>query len=306
MKVSIIIPNYNHSLYLEQRIRSVLKQTYTDYEVIILDDCSTDNSREIIETFRGQLKVRQIVYNEQNSGSTFAQWKKGIELAQGELIWIAESDDWCEPGFLENLVPAFQNRPGCVLAFTQSIIVFDNGHSYLPSQSSLFDTNMEGHQFVETKMLAGNEVVNSSMAIFRKEAYYRISHKYLGFRFCGDWLFWIQVALQGQVYISGKVLNYFRKHGGDVSGKSFKGGLFYREYFQLLSLLVEDRVISPQKEKALLAGKLQQMERDSRIGDEERKQVRFLFKAHLGRTYYKTLFKSNLKKIYQKWKASLS
>src|SRR5688572_1870647 len=105
--VTVIIPNYNHASYLRQRIESVLNQTYKNIELIILDDCSTDNSREIIEKYRGHPKVSHIVYNEKNSGSTFKQWKKGIELAKGEWIWIAESDDWCEHTLLENLVHPF-------------------------------------------------------------------------------------------------------------------------------------------------------------------------------------------------------
>jgi glycosyltransferase involved in cell wall biosynthesis len=91
--VSVIIPNYNHAAYLNERIDSVLNQTFRDFEVILLDDCSTDNSREIIESYRGHEKISQIEYNEVNSGSTFIQWKKGLDLAQGDWIWIAESDD---------------------------------------------------------------------------------------------------------------------------------------------------------------------------------------------------------------------
>lgn len=84
--VSVIIPNYNHALYLKQRIDSVLNQAFQAFELIILDDCSTDNSREIIEQYRDNPKVSQIIYNQENSGSVFKQWIKGIELCQGDYI----------------------------------------------------------------------------------------------------------------------------------------------------------------------------------------------------------------------------
>lgn len=123
VKVSVIIPNYRHALYLKERIDSVLEQTYRDFEVIILDDCSPDDSREIIETYRTREKIAHIVYNERNSGSTFMQWQKGFDLAQGEYIWIAESDDFADPGFLSSCVEQLENEPSCTLAYTESRLV---------------------------------------------------------------------------------------------------------------------------------------------------------------------------------------
>ena len=107
--VSVIIPNYCHSRFLDLRIQTVLNQTYKNLEIIILDDCSPDNgaSRLIIEKYRNNPLVSHIIYNEVNSGNTFLQWKKGIELCKGEIIWIAESDDFCECNMLEELIIAF-------------------------------------------------------------------------------------------------------------------------------------------------------------------------------------------------------
>lgn len=75
--VSVIIPNYNHARYLPERMESILGQTYKNIEVIILDDCSTDNSRNVIEQYKGFPQVSQVVYNKENSGRVFRQWKKG-------------------------------------------------------------------------------------------------------------------------------------------------------------------------------------------------------------------------------------
>src|SRR5260370_20691240 len=93
--VSVIIPNYNHARYLRQRIESVLRQTYQDFEVILLDDCSTDDSRSILSSYAGDSRVR-MEFNEVNSGSTFKQWNKGVRLARVEYVWIAESDDYAD------------------------------------------------------------------------------------------------------------------------------------------------------------------------------------------------------------------
>ena len=80
--VSVIIPNYNHAPYLRQRIDSVLQQDYQDFEVILLDDCSKDDSRQVLENYRDHPKVSHVVYNEQNTGNTFIQWERGINLAE--------------------------------------------------------------------------------------------------------------------------------------------------------------------------------------------------------------------------------
>ena len=72
--VSVIIPNYNHAPFLKERIDSVLNQSFDNFEVIILDDKSTDHSKEVIESYRNHEKVVHIEYNSQNSGSTFKQW----------------------------------------------------------------------------------------------------------------------------------------------------------------------------------------------------------------------------------------
>lgn len=69
--VSVIVPNYTHARFLEERLETILKQTYRNFEVIILDDKSTDNSKDVIERYRTNDKVRTVVYNDKNSGSSF-------------------------------------------------------------------------------------------------------------------------------------------------------------------------------------------------------------------------------------------
>jgi hypothetical protein len=115
--VSVIVPNYNHAEFLAQRFESIFAQSYRNFELIVLDDASGDNSIAVIEAARprGGENFRT-VYNAVNSGNIFAQWRKGIDLAQGELIWICESDDFCEPDFLDRMVAHFRDR-AIMLAF---------------------------------------------------------------------------------------------------------------------------------------------------------------------------------------------
>src|ERR1700740_345808 len=125
-KVSIVVPNYNHAKYLRQRIESVLTQTYRDFEVILLDDCSTDESRTILREYTSDKRVR-LEFNEVNSGSPFKQWKKGLEMASGKYIWIAESDDYANPRLLERLVAVLESDPAVVFAYCRSSVVEEGG-----------------------------------------------------------------------------------------------------------------------------------------------------------------------------------
>ena len=98
-KVSVIVPNYNYAQYISRRIDYILKQTYPVYELIILDDKSSDRSIKIIEKKINEIKEKlpelkvKFVENEKNSGKVISQWKKGFELATGDYVWIAEADD---------------------------------------------------------------------------------------------------------------------------------------------------------------------------------------------------------------------
>ncbi|MCB9283028.1 MAG: glycosyltransferase family 2 protein [Lewinellaceae bacterium] len=226
--VSVIVPNYNHSKFLQKRLDSILNQTYQDFEVIILDDCSQDNSTEIIESYREHPNVITIEYNAINSGSPFKQWAKGISLSKGEYIWIAESDDWCEPSFLDTLVSPMLKDPKIKISYCQSICLDQNNKIKWVSNHEFLEQVIEGEEFVRQFMLKGNSIFNASMAVFRKTALPLKDH-YIHYQFCGDWFFWIEVALKGDVLISGKVLNYFRKHSQDISSKARVKGLYYLE-----------------------------------------------------------------------------
>jgi len=271
-RVSVIIPNYNHAAYLVQRIDSILSQSYQDFELIILDDCSTDDSRNIIETFRGHPRISHIIYNSENSGSTFIQWEMGISLAAGELIWIAESDDWCELNMLEELVHGMEKDGNCVISYCQAYCIYNTNIINWVSQHAYLSEIIEGHDYIKKYMLMNNSIFNASMVLWKKELYKHVSKDFLKYKFCGDWLFWVELARHGSLHVSGKTLNYFRKHENDVSGNATKSGLEIVETIEVLNFMHRERLVTDQEfnkgikrlfkkywsQKAGLGGKLQQ------------------------------------------------
>jgi len=242
--VSVIIPNYNHAPFLRQRIDSVLCQTYRNFEVIILDDCSSDNSREIIESYADHPKVSRVVINDVNSGGPFLQWEKGINLAVGKYVWIAESDDWCEPSLLEELVSGMEKDDQCVLSYCQLCCVDASNQIKWRSQHHSLSEIVDSQDFINDYLAVKVSIYNASMAIFRRDAFKQVSSEFTKFKFCGDWFFWIQIARQGKVHISGKVLNYFRKHDKDVSGNAYKSGLNIVEELKVTNWMYEEQLIS--------------------------------------------------------------
>ena len=225
--VSVIIPNYNHEQYLDERIHSVLKQTFQDFEIIILDDCSTDNSRNVIEKYRKNSHVTHIVYSELNSGSTFKQWEKGIEMAKGDLIWIAESDDSCDEQLLGNLVSKFSDED-LVLAFSRSLHIDEDGKEIgiCPFQAHMnCDFVLDGKMFIKKHLSFRNLVVNASSALIKKSAMNGVCEDYKSFKGCGDWLLWIYLSERGKVAYLSEPHNFFRQHHSNTTLKLVKNGI---------------------------------------------------------------------------------
>lgn len=245
--VSVIIPNYNHAEYLDQRIQSVLNQTYQYFEVIILDDKSTDNSREVIEKYRGNPRISHIEYNEVNSGSTFKQWHKGFELVKGDLIWIAESDDYCESYFLENMIEQYLNHSNDNVSFVFCVSNFvdENGNYLLkyPHINSSY-VKYDSREFIRNFMARGTVVVNASAVLFSKKHAQAINRQYESFKATGDSLFWIEMAEIGNVVCLRDAMNYFRQHNNKVSPRKILDGTTYSERHLIYRYLCNNGYLS--------------------------------------------------------------
>ena len=247
--VSVIIPNYCHSRYLDERLTSVLNQTYPYFEIIILDDCSPDDgaSRAVIEKYRDNPYVSHIVFNEVNSGSPFRQWQKGFSLAKGDYIWIAESDDNCDCRLLEVLTKPLMDNSRCVLSFCRSITIDSEGNKtgiYITQKEKDAAINMDGRSFISKEMKYINFVCNASSAIFRKDVLSEIKQDYIDYKACGDWLFWIHIMEHGDVSYTPLLLNYFRIHDTNTTQKCLANGISDHELFLVKNYLYGQKYIS--------------------------------------------------------------
>ncbi len=272
--VSVVIPNYNYSKYLDGRISSILSQTFTDYELILLDDASTDNSVEILNRYKDNPHVARIVVNEKNSGSPFAQWKKGIDLAKGKWIWIAEADDLADPSFLETCYRYAEALDNVAFCNADSKDIDSDGNPIPHREKKYRFDNAEaiatdGRSFAQHWMVWENPVVNASGVLFRKDFALAITdHSWMQLRYAGDWVFWFEMAKQGTVVKIQRKQNLYR-HRTSQTQTGINSVQSIAENFRVVCKIMNTLPTLSRFEKALIKGKLLR-----RIGHLKKKELR--------------------------------
>ena len=238
-KVSVIIPNYNYEKYIEERIDSIVNQTYPIYELIVLDDCSTDNSVEVIKNKLDSIKgiKTQLVANKTNSGGVFKQWQKGIELASGDYFWIAEADDSAEDLFLETLMKGFDDKD-VVISYCESARIDGENNLIRPDSQDLYnifgtskwdvDYINKGEDEIKEALGILNTILNVSSVVWKKQDIKKILEKASEFKVAGDWYIYYSILKTGSVAFFHDALNYYRKHGSSVS-TDVKDDIEYKE-----------------------------------------------------------------------------
>jgi len=242
MMVSVIVPNYNHAPYLRKRLESIYTQTYSNIEVILLDDCSSDDSRSILNDFRDRYpSITRCHFNDVNSGGVFHQWLKGFEMAKGDLIWIAESDDYCSDNFLKELVAPFSNS-AVRIAFCRTVFIEGSTNQEVwNSESFLADLklNIWNHPFLASAnaltrnaWVVKNIIPNVSGAVFRhpRELDLLNDQTWKSLRLCGDWIFYLAIARGGLVAYNLTPTNYYRQHARNTSVMAQREAVYYREH----------------------------------------------------------------------------
>lgn len=221
-KVSAVIPNYNYAGYLNERIDSILFQTYPAAEIIILDDYSTDNSVQIIEE---RIKNNQtgipmrLVSNKINSGNVFSQWQKSFAEAKGDYVWIAEADDSCSARFLETVMHGFDDEK-VVISYCESLTMDENNvllMGDLREWIDLFHTGKwdddyvnEGIGEVAESMCINNTIANVSSTVIKNDDYFAILEGAKQFHLAGDWYTYMNILKRGKIAYFKQAFNYHR------------------------------------------------------------------------------------------------
>lgn len=260
-KVTAVIPNYNYAKYIGKRIDSIINQTYPIYELIILDDCSKDNSIEVIEKEieilkkkRPNLKIK-FVKNEKNSGNVFKQWKKAFDLFTGDYLWICEADDLCSKYFLNSVMQGF-NDDQVVLSYSESKAIDEYGKVFKDNLRDWIDIYKTGHwnnDYIEDGkhelryfMSINNTIANVSGVVFKRiknfkyEEYLKESQNYT---LAGDWYFYSKILLNGKISYVSNSFNYHRIHSSSVTSTT-DNFVHYKEILKIQNSINNDVKLS--------------------------------------------------------------
>ena len=234
-RISVIVPNYNYARHLPHRIATILAQELPVWEIVFLDDASTDDSLEIALQLLHNCGINyRIVANKKNSGSVFAQWKKGADLARGDIVWIAEADDWASARFTRVAAAAFDD-PEVVISYTQSHMVDEASNVICPHYLDYvadIDRERWRRPFVNEGIAELNDgfsvkntIPNVSGALFRREALAATLAKHMpeirSYRVAGDWCSYVHLAALGKIAFDPRPLNYHRRHTDSVTVSRF-------------------------------------------------------------------------------------
>ena len=201
---SVIVVSYNHAAYLEERIASILTQTYPHFEVIFMDDASTDGSKTVIERYRHHQKVSHLLLNDTNNGYQTHNWQKAMQHAANDWIWIAEGDDMADPQFLEKAAEILATGEPALYYTDAYKLETENANStpqlYSTIKNRFFKTDHWSKNFREeglTEINAFHKFVctvnNVSASIIPRHTAMEVLAQFPQKRFYSDWLFFAQL-----------------------------------------------------------------------------------------------------------------
>ena len=201
--VSIITPTYNREDLLEETIQSVLAQGYPNLEYIVIDDGSSDNTRQILERYQDRLSW----YHHPNMGETRTV-NRGFQLARGEVICVLSSDDPMLAGSIQAAVDALTAHPEALVAYPDWVRIDETG--------TIFD-EVRTSDYSFRDMVLWHDCVPGPSTFFRRSLLEKVQGRDPAFRYTGDFDFWLRAALHGPFLRIPHLYGCFREHRGSTS-----------------------------------------------------------------------------------------
>lgn len=230
-KVSVIMPSYNKAGYITESINSILSQTWEDFELIIIDDCSTDNSVEVIKTAKDP-RIR-FYRNSENIGIA-ANRNKGLELAQGEYIALLDADDLSPDYRLKDEVEYLNQHPEIAVVYGGSQEIGPNGEF-----KELYVSTFHNPDFIRAKLLIRDVIPNGS-CMYRKSFVDNHGIRYEdGYYGMDDYLFWVRCSVKGKITGIPETLLYWRNFEHNTTNQLFNDQRRMEKYNEIHKIALE-------------------------------------------------------------------
>lgn len=209
-KVSIILPTWNGSKYIERAIDSVLGQTFFDYELVIINDGSTDNTEEIIKRYVS--KDKRIIYLYQEHHNPGYTKRMGINYSKGELIAFLDDDDiWIDKNKLKEQVKFLDENPSYVLVGSNGVIIDENNKKVIDYDVPAKDEDIREsillkNQFIQSSVLIRKDILDTADSFPEKRG-----------KYAEDYRLWLSVGLLGKFANLERVMVSYTTRVGSVS-----------------------------------------------------------------------------------------
>lgn len=216
-RVSVVVPTYNYAHFLDEALQSVLQQSFQDFELIIVDNNSTDNTDSVVEKYLHDPRLRY-QKNEHNLGLS-GNWNCCLKLAQGEYIKFLCADDKFHPQILERFVQILDEHPNVAIVTNYSETFGEKrGRGIVP-----FTGLVNGQFMRETLVTPGNKnwLRNPSAVIFRKKDADAVGLFHPRLSHATDMEYYLRLLTKGDVYFVPESLSYTRSHS-NTQGKQLK------------------------------------------------------------------------------------
>ncbi|MDD3150025.1 MAG: glycosyltransferase [Candidatus Gastranaerophilales bacterium] len=258
--VSICVPNYNYERFIGETIESVLRQTYGNFELIIVDNCSTDNSIKIIKSYDDK-RIR--FYQNHENINIYKNVNKALSLANGELVAVLHSDDFYELNFLEEVVKTYKKYPDKKV-FVTGAYNYHHEKKYSKHQIPFDTEGIITKEEVFIRLQPINIVGNGVNVVLHKECIANLGGYSDKFRYPSDYEYWLRLSTKYDFVSIPKLLAYYRIHDSNTSHRvnlnldMFKEGyeIFNLPYLEKYSTknLIRFLRIAPVFEKSLRMG----------------------------------------------------
>ncbi|MFC4209931.1 glycosyltransferase [Pedobacter lithocola] len=225
--VSVIFTSYNHHEFLKQALDSIVDQTYSNLEVIVIDDNSSDGSQEILKEYYGRSNV-SLHLLEKNTGSYVKASNYGIPFAKGEFLMFAQCDDYAAPEQIQELMKAFSIDEKIGVVYSRSNLVDEYNNILVDDfvgREKAFKANHYKNSIIPKHQMRDYltfscVIPNLSAAIIKKDLYIKAGCLPKDYSMAADWALWLNLSELTDFYYITKCLNNFRQHGTTIRSQT--------------------------------------------------------------------------------------